>query len=122
MSPYERIWIDIRMICVNLFGESDVYDYLPGEVSYPFVFVGEQLKQNERIHKQFLNGRTQITIHFWHNDYRKRGTLNRMMYSLERELQQRYKSNIVGIDTRMLGDNSTGVELLHGVFDINIKF
>lgn len=123
ISPYARIWIDIRTECVKLFGTDNVFDYLPGkDTKYPFVFVGEQYKQNDRVHKDHLNGLTQVTVHFWHNDHRKRGSLLSMMYDLEEIIQQKYKSNLVGVNTEILSDNSTGKILMHGTFEVNIKF
>ncbi len=122
ISPYEQLWIDIRMLSVALFGEDSVYDYLPDGVPYPFVFIGEQFKQDERVHKDYLNGRTQITVHFWHDNHRQRGTLSRMMYELEKNLQQEYKAELLEVNTQMLPDNSTGKELMHGILEVNIKF
>ena len=81
------------MKCVSLGYE--VYDYLPSmEVGYPFVFIGEQFKQNERIHKDYLNARTQVTVHVWHNYPRKRGELSGMMDSIEGIVRLDYKSRL----------------------------
>lgn len=111
------------MKCVALYGEGMVYDYLPGaDTKFPFCFVGEQFKQNERLHKDYLNGRSQVTVHFYHDNPRQRGTLSALMYNLEKELQQTYKANLLEVNVQMLPDNSTGKELMHGILDINIKF
>ncbi|MDN6385332.1 MAG: hypothetical protein L0J65_01055 [Alkalibacterium sp.] len=118
-----KLWVDIRMMSVDLFSVEKVYDYLPGEdIEYPFVFIGEQFKQNERFHKDYLNGRTQVTIHFWHDSHKKRGSLASMMYELEKTLQQQYKSKLLEVNTQMLPDNSTGKELIHGIVEANIQF
>ncbi len=101
----------------------DTYDYLPDErVDYPFVFIGEQFKQDERIHKDSLNGRTQITVHVWHNDYKKRGYLSNMMTELEHAVRNKFGMRLLQSDTRIIVDSSTGSDLLHGIIDFNIKY
>lgn len=121
ISPQQQIWTDIRMKCVSLGYE--VYDYLPSmEVGYPFVFIGEQFKQNERIHKDYLNARTQVTVHVWHNNPRKRGELSGMMDSIEGIVRLDYKSRLKEANTQIIGDNTTGTDLLHGVLDFNITY
>ncbi|MDN6670661.1 MAG: hypothetical protein L0L07_00050 [Staphylococcus equorum] len=110
------------MACVGLFGNENVYDYLPGDVGYPFVFVGEQFKQNDRKHKDYLNGSTQVTVHVWHNDYKKRGTLSDMMTQIEEAIQLKYGSKADNIDTQIITDTSTGAELLHGIVEVSINY
>lgn len=122
ISPQQQIWIDIRMICVELFGKETVYDYLPGEVGYPFVFIGESFKQNDRIQKDYLNGVTQVTVHVWHNDYKKRGTLSNMMYQIEQTVQAKYKSRADDANTEIIIDNTTGADLLHGIVEFSIDY
>lgn len=110
------------MICVSLFGEENVYDYLPGDVPMPFVFIGEQFKQNDRIQKDYLNGVTQVTVHVWHNDYKKRGTLSNMMYQIEQAVQAKYKSRADDANTQIIIDNTTGADLLHGIVEFSIDY
>lgn len=101
----------------------DTYDYLPNDtVEYPFVFIGEQFKQDIREHKDYLSGQTQVTVHVWHNDWRKRGTVSRMMAEIERVVRDLYRFDVQGVNTQVLTDNSTGSDLLHGVLEIDIKY
>lgn len=109
------------MLCVDL--GYDTYDYLPdSRVKYPFVFVGEQFKQNERNHKDSLNGKTQVTVHVWHNSPRRRGTTARMMANIEKAILTEYGHNATAVNTWMLIDSSTGSDLLHGVLEVEIKY
>ena len=111
------------MICVGVYGEAMVFDYLPeASTPYPFIFIGEQFKQNERLHKDYLNGVTQVTVHYWHNNPRKRGSLATMMDMIEISVYQVYKGNIRSVDTDILIDNSTGSDLIHGVQTFSITF
>lgn len=110
------------MICVELFGEENVYDYLPGNVPMPFIFLGESFKQNDRIQKDYLNGVTQVAVHVWHNDYKKRGTLSNMMHQIEQAVQAKYKSRADDANTQIIIDNTTGADLLHGIVEFSIDY
>ena len=121
MNPEQQIFTDIRGICKTLYGDS-VYDYNPPEgTAYPFIRVAEQFKQNRRLHKQDLNGDTQLTLHFWHDNARQRGTLTSMMHNVETTLINEYGVRGEEINTRVIDDNTTSVTLLHGILEINIK-
>lgn len=122
ISPEQRIFTDIRRLCVQLFGRDNVYDYNPPEgTEYPFVRIGEQFKQNIRVHKNDLNGDTQLTLHIWHDSTRRRGTLTSMMNDIEVALISHYGVEGEEITSRVIEDNTTAVTLLHGVLEINIK-
>lgn len=120
MTPEQKIFTKIRMLCVDL--GYDVYDYLPGDVDYPFVFIGEQFKQDERINKDKLNKSTQVTVHLYHNNYRQRGTFTTMMNNIERAIRSEYRHCGELIDTQILFDNSTNTPLLHGILETNINY
>lgn len=122
MTPQRRIWIDVRMISVELYGAYCVYDYIPKDVKMPFIFIGEQFNQMDRLQKDYLNGRTQVTVHVWHDDYKKRGTLSTMLGNIEQSVRDKYKSNLIEANTQILADNSTGASLLHGIVEFNIKY
>ena len=110
-----------RLASETLYGDS-VYDYNPPEgTAYPFIRVAEQFKQNRRLHKNNLNGDTQITLHFWHDNVRQRGTLTKMMSDVENAVINQYGVRGEDINMRVMDDNTTSVTLLHGILEINIK-
>ena len=76
----------------------------------------------DRLQKDYLNGRTQVTVHVWHDDYKKRGTLSTMLGNIEQSVRDKYKSNLIEANTQILSDNSTGASLLHGIVEFNIKY
>lgn len=120
ISPEQRIYTQIRRICDEL-GYS-VYDYLPdSKAGFPFIVLGEQFSQNIREHKDFYNKRTQITVHFWHNDWRKRGSLAQMMGDVELAIVSEFGVDGEDISMQMLPDNSTGSNLYHGILETDIK-
>lgn len=122
ISPEQRVFVAVRKLCVELFGQDSVYDYIPPEnTALPFIRIGEQFKQNRRLHKNDLNGDTQITLHFWHDNVRQRGTLTKMMSDVENAVINQYGVRGEDINTRVIDDNTTSVTLLHGILEINIK-
>ncbi len=122
MNPEQQIFTDIRRVMVNLFGQNKVYDYNPPEGTlYPFIRVGEVFKQNRRLHKENLNGDMQVSIHFWHDNSRQRGTFTKMMHDAEIALIESYGVRGEDINMRVMDDNTTSVTLLHGILEINIK-
>ena len=122
MNPEQQTFTDIRRVMVNLFGQEKVYDYNPPECTpYPFVRVGEVFKQNRRLHKQDLDGDMRVSLHFWHDNTRQRGTFTNMMHDAEVALIGEYGVRGEDINTRVIDDNTTSVTLLHGILEINIK-
>ena len=122
ISPEQKVYGRVRGICNTLFGKEKVYDYIPPEgTAYPFVRIGEQFKQSNRVHKDDLNGDTQLTLHFWHDSVRQRGTLTSMMYEAEQAIREEYGARADDITNRVMEDTTTSVTLLHGVVEMNIK-
>lgn len=123
MSPEQKVFSEIRALCVGLFGAKDVYDYLPpAGVEYPFVFIGEQFAQSYREHKDGRSKATQVTVHVWHNNPRKRGELSGMMGQIETAIVNRFGVNGEDISSQVIADNSTSVPLMHGILETEIKF
>lgn len=109
------------MACAGL--GYDVYDYTPSsEASYPFVFVGEAFKQNQHLQKDYLNGQVQLTVHVWHNDPRKKGTVYDMADDIENAVRKLYERNVQDVNTQILIDTSTSRELLHGIVEFVINY
>lgn len=122
MNPEQQIFTDIRRLMVNLFGEGEIFDYIPPEdTPYPFIRVGEVFKQNRRTHKQDLDGDIQVSLHFWHDSVYERGTLTKMMHDTEVAIIDEFGVRGEEINSRVIEDKTTSVTLLHGILEINIK-
>lgn len=112
---------------MNLFGESNVFDYLPPEgTPYPFVFVGEQLSNDQR-NKSAIFGTVNQTVHVYHNDYKKRGTTTSMVDSIKTEVRKlkatpHFHLDVPNINDQVLPDNTTATPLLHGIIEIEFHF
>src|SRR5699024_5627580 len=115
MKPEQQIFTDIRRVMVNPFGQEKVYDYNPPEgTPDPITRAGEVFKQSRRIHKLDLDGEMQVSLHFWHDSTRHRGTFTMMMYDAEVALIGEFGVRGEDINSRVLEDNTTAVTLLHG--------
>jgi hypothetical protein len=112
---------------VNLFGESNVFDYLPPEgTPYPFVFIGEQLSNDQR-NKSAVFGTVNQTVHVYHNDYKKRGSTTTMMMAIQEAVRSlkstdHFHLDIRNINGQVLPDNTTATPLLHGIIEIEFHF
>lgn len=110
------IFLLIRKSLEDLF--DNFYDSRPmEETRYPLVFLGEEFKLNNRQSKDYLNKETTLTIHFYHNDIKKRGTIKRMMNTTEKSLYK-YSENI---GQRIINEVSKEIEFIHGVLEITIN-
>ena len=118
ISPEQTIYNRLYDLCTNL--GYDVYEYIPNEVEYPLVILGEQFSQNVRVHKDFYNKDTQITIHVWHNNWRRRGTLLEMMRQIELAIVREFDVDGELITSQVIGEPDNA-ELLHGSSETNIR-
>jgi hypothetical protein len=121
VSPELLIYNRIRQVCVNVLGADKVAQSWASGKVYPHVVLGEQFKQNIRVNKDELNRPTQVTLHFWHNNVRQRGTLVNMMYQVEEGLLSEFGVDGDEITTQVAEDTTTSTTFLHGVLEITIE-
>ena len=127
LSPQQEIFTAVRGVCVNLFGASNVFDYLPpGGTPYPFVFVGEQLSNDQR-NKSAVFGTVTQTVHVYHNDYKKRGSTTSMVMAIQEAVRAlkstaHFHLDVRSINGQVLPDNTTATPLLHGIIEIEFHF
>ena len=125
-SPTQEIFQLCRTTAIKVIGASSTFDYLPGkDTPYPFIFVGEQYNF-DTANKTAVHANVTQYIHFYHNDWKKRGTLSNLINQFIAEIRKKthtshYYVNIVSLNTRMLTDNTTATPLMHGVIDIEFK-
>lgn len=106
----------------------DVYDgHMPQEgTPYPFIYLGA-VEENITQTKEELIGNVYQTVHVWHNDCEKRGTVSRIMRDI-RKVYLKIENNcsrsalITNITERIMEDNTTGEPLMHGVSEVEFKF
>jgi len=123
-SPQQQIFDAVFLISLNL-GYA-TFDYLPAnQVTYPFVFIGEQSDQDLRT-KTSIYGRVQQTIHVYHSQ-KKRRELTTMMNNLKtgfRKLKstENFYVTYKNISGQVIPDNSTSEPLLHGMIEVEFQF
>ena len=124
MSPNQAIYSRIRQICTGI---TDTYDVLPpADVSYPFVYLGEQFKNDNREHKDHRNDLVNQTVHIYHDKLYQRGTFSSVMYDIENSVRAMtdafgYRVQVEDVAVRTLEDTSTNKKLLHGVIEFEFK-
>ena len=120
ISPEQKIYTQIRRICDEL--GYPVYDYrADGQTGFPFVILGEQFSQPLREHKDGRNKQIQTTIHVWHNDWRKRGTVSQIMRGIELKIIEHFGVPAENINMQIIADDTTGSNLWHGILETDIK-
>ena len=126
-SPRQEIFTMCRQAAVRVVGDSSVFDYLPGkEAKYPFVFIGEQYGSDTH-YKNVVTGSCSQTIHVYHNDPGRRGSTQRIMDDLLREIRKvkhtrTFYVELTDVQVQMLPDNTTSTPLLHGILDLRFNF
>ena len=114
------MYTKLRRICDEL--GYTVYDYVAdSEAEFPFVVLGEQFSQTVREHKEFTTKDVQTTIHVWHNDWRQRGTVTKMLREIELSIVREFGIDGEDISTQILPDDTTGTALYHGILETDIR-
>ena len=119
ISPEQRAYKRIRKLCEDL--DYNVYDRVPDDATFPFVIIGEQFSQRVRDHKEHTVKDVQTTIHIWHNDWKQRGTVSRMIRELEIEIMREFGVEGEDISTQIILDNTTGTDMYHGIVEPDIR-
>lgn len=125
-SPQQEIFTLCMMVAMEVFGRENVYDYLPGDVNYPFAFIGEQIN-TDIPNKQYIFGEVEQTIHVYTNNHRKRGDFSKLINEFRYEIRKKEKTpsffvSIKRIDSQIVPDNSTATPLLHAVISVTFNF
>ena len=125
-SPQLAVFSACYVAGAAALGKDNIYDYLPGKVSYPFAYIGEQFN-NDIPNKTAVFGQTTQTIHFYMDDVRKRGTLLKVVDEFVRGIRSiqefnGYKLNVIRTNSTIMQQSELGTEVLHVVLDVTIQF
>lgn len=126
MDPQQEIFTELLL---KLRGKGyDVYDgFLPSEnAAYPFFYIADS-NQSDTLTKNAVIGSVNQTIHVWHNDPRKRGTVSHMLLQAKKicymtERTSSFKWMVSNITQRIIPDKTTKTPLLHGILEITFDF
>lgn len=125
IDPQQEIFTTLR----NEIAESyNTFDGAlpPADTPYPFVYLGEVDFRDDYGNKTMVLGNVTATVHVWHSDFEKRGTVSEMLRTIKEIARSitrttNYKWQILNIYQRQLEDNTTKTPLLHGVLEIEYK-
>ena len=127
MDPQQELFTDLLVRIKNL--GYDVYDgsMPPESTSYPFVYIADSQLVDDRRYKDAVFGNVFQTVHVWHNNPRKRGTVSAMLLAIKEaarsiEYTNRFYWELRNVTQRILADDSTDRTLIHAVLELEFKF
>lgn len=126
MDPQQELFTELLLKTKEL--GYDVYDtFLPPEdTPYPFIYLADS-RQTDDPNKTAVFGNVYQTIHVWHNNPKKRGTVSKMLLDVKKvcyrlEHTENFAWMVQNINQRILPDNTTKTPLLHGLLEVEFKF
>lgn len=125
-DPQQELFTAIKM---SLEAEGfKVYDgFLPPEnTPYPFVYLGDS-QQIDATNKSAVFGNVYQTIHYWHSDPKKRGSVSSALLTIKTTLRKithtaNFAWAIRSINQRIMPDTTTKQPLLHGIIETDWHF
>jgi len=127
MDPQQELFTDLLVRIKNL--GYDVYDgsLPPKSASYPFVYMADSQLVDDRRYKDAVFGNVFQTVHVWHNNPRKRGTVSSILLAIKDEANKieytnRFYWELRNVTQRILTDDSTDRTLIHAVLELEFKF
>ena len=130
MDPQQELFSELLVLLRKKYKGTDigVYDtFLPPDgTPYPFVYLADS-QQNDQQTKAEVIGVINQTIHVWHDNPKKRGTVSGMLVDIKqicRKIEHTENCAWVISDCtqRILPDTTTKQPLLHGVLEVEFKF
>lgn len=103
----------------------DVYDGAlpPKSTPYPFIYLGDN-QFVEDIYKCEYADTIYQTIHVWHNDPKKRGTLSAIMDDVRqvcRDIEKKDGWLCTSYSAQILPDDTTSEPLMHGIINATFR-
>lgn len=105
----------------------NTYYYLPEDVPYPFVYIGEQIStpMNVKSDKAQL-GNSNVTIHFY-GELKNRNLISSMIQNLELKLKKireadAYSVRFFDAKNQLIQDKSSAITLWHGILDSEFTY
>jgi hypothetical protein len=128
MDPQQELFTALLTALQSAFGKDSVYDgALPPEgTAYPFVYLGDSQLADEP-NKSAVFGLVSQTVHIWHDDPGKRGTVSKMALGVKEEARRITETGNFGwllrsASQQILPDNTTKTPLIHCVITLEYRF
>lgn len=126
-SPINDIIKFTRKTLAEVVDEKHIYDYLPGlGVEYPVVCIGECFSNDIRT-KWGYGAKVTMRIHFYSDEYTKRGSFSELINECLQRIKETKKENgyrfsLNDSNIQIVGDNTTDKMLLHGILELDFSF
>lgn len=103
----------------------DVYDSAlpPKSTKYPFIYLGDN-QSVDVIYKYEYGDMIYQTIHVWHNDPKKRGTLSAIMDDVRqvcRDIEKKDGWLLTSYSAQIVPDDTTSEPLMHGIINATFR-
>lgn len=102
-----------------------VYRELPGEVGYPFIYLGEQFEQQNETKSLYVSiGASQLTIHVYGLAAKRKEAIG-LMRDLKIALRFFRHANfsVNGVNTNIIYENPDQTEtLVHGILTVDFSY
>lgn len=125
MDPQQEIFSALLVELQKL--GYDVYDGAlpPDDTPYPFIYLADSQQLDDKT-KNSIMATVYQTVHVWHNNAKKRGSVSAMLYDIKRvaySLQDTpsFRWIVGSVDQRILPDTTTKTPLLHGIIEFEFK-
>lgn len=126
-SPINDIIKFTRKTLSEIIDEKHIYEYLPGlGVEYPIVYIGECFSDDIKT-KWGYGAAVRMTIHFYSDEYTKRGSFSELINECLQRIKEKKKENgyrfsLKDSHIQVMGDISTEKLLLHGILELDFRF
>lgn len=103
----------------------DVFDGAlpPKSTKYPFIYLGDN-QSVDVIYKYEYGDMIYQTIHVWHNDPKKRGTLSAIMDDVRqvcRDIEKKDGWLLTSYSAQIVPDDTTSEPLMHGIINATFR-
>lgn len=127
MDPQQELFTAVLVELRKRYPDQ-VYDtFLPPEgTPYPFIYLADS-NLTDRANKTAVFGTVSQTIHVWHDNLQRRGTVSQMLLQIKqicRHLEHtgNFSWSVQDLNQRIFPDTTTNQPLLHGIVEVTFLF
>lgn len=127
MDPQQELFTAVLVELRKRYPDQ-VYDtFLPPEgTPYPFIYLADS-NLTDRANKTAVFGTVSQTIHVWHDNPQRRGTVSQMLLQIKqicRHLEHtgNFSWSVQDLNQRIFPDTTTNQPLLHGIVEVTFLF
>lgn len=127
MDPQQELFTAVLVELRKRYPDQ-VYDtFLPPEgTPYPFIYLADS-NLTDRANKTAVFGTVSQTIHVWHDNPQRRGTVSQMLLQIKqicRHLEHtgNFSWSVQDLNQGIFPDTTTNQPLLHGIVEVTFLF